>query len=1157
MAQSISRIWWSVLLLSFFHLTSLQGQSLYLEALDLVNLLENNGVEVKIVGDSAATYELLKKQPGQPPESLYNFGSQQDSFLLQEETTYAITNKGLKGIDLTFRYDTMYIQRSFTAADQVFSIDLQNEATFFTVKVVGGFGVWEQTINKYLYSNAQGIIQANIFNRNRNGQPIRYNFTRSRALSEENPFLSKLFPTTYFDIPSWKDSIKLVQQIDNTVKTIERQPTAQALDLLYEADGFSATLLPSIEQITKEYAEPAITNLAAAQETVSSISASQSAAGELDFSTTLITGLADFVLDRAQEEFNYAFMENLRKRLDDIPELGILFPDSKNFLENINLPNYKSLLISAREAFVDDLNLVGIRLPELLDLPKYQHLDTVPSVINMLTVYNMVDFAYRGVAIDTIIPLAYTQLLKRRKEVKKRSNLALAEKLSGTSTLASFSESIDQHHKLLNVVYDSINLKQNKMQAAYIKAFVDISLDSNQINQVKQIYSQYSSNFNSLYRQIRTGWDTTAVITSYLQGELAYQYILAAPRVENYEKYFGTLPNPLQLTAAGLELSDIMLNGFEGQPNKARLLREWDQSVDRATKALEYLLDSFTPTDTLAELNKALQNITETQRSLRTDIQTDIQTFWEAKGATTFDIKALEYLAGTLQDPEFFFAERQLPEDATLFDKLNARRNYVGNVEQLVLTRMDSMAAELKLSEQSPLMQKMRAQPIIVTPLFNSATDSLTTVLINEAANLSGTLSTLRQDSVSSYLGAIKNTTNFARTLEFTAHLMYCFKGDPSTGKKWLTAEQFNNVMSSQLTREAYLGLMYQRLSSLNLGERLSSDGVANLATSLINTIGDINIQKDSIRVRRKRDESLGFRDYYPFLRATIGFLNDVITTPIFAPRPNRLQFTGNALPLTQQFGVLRNIPVISTQTLDLFDNLSQREYGPAMANLVQLYETIAFRTDNPCDLISEDSCSAVRRIKTNILRYGTFFAGVASAKEPGDISAAFAAAAVPKGSSRTKRVNMLDFGLNSYFGGSFGRENAVELNETGVFPLNNISLSVPIGLSLSFKTSKDAWGSWTLFAPILDLGAVTSFRIGDDNVEDLPKLSFENILSPGLMGLYNFGNSPFSVGAGWQYGPNTRTVTVNGVDTESSAYRWTVFLGIDVPIFDFYTVED
>ena len=68
-------------------------------------------------------------------------------------------------------------------------------------------------------------------------------------------------------------------------------------------------------------------------------------------------------------------MQNFEEKLQEVPELGILFPKTEEFLENIELANYKTLLISARGAFTTDLDNLGLNLPKLLTLDKYKALE--------------------------------------------------------------------------------------------------------------------------------------------------------------------------------------------------------------------------------------------------------------------------------------------------------------------------------------------------------------------------------------------------------------------------------------------------------------------------------------------------------------------------------------------------------------------------------------------------------------------------------------------------------------------------------------------------------------------------------------------------------------------------------------------------------------
>lgn len=1132
----------------------MQAQSLYQDAKNLVEANQKNStVTISLETDTISNILLYQTGLQEADQVLHIFKPGIDSFAIRTEGKFFITNKSGTPFKIGFHYDTLSVIPQDTTLTY-FRIDLQNTANRFSASSSFKIGFTNIQIAKYYFDEIQSILQANLLPRQRPSQPLSLNFTANGAAVEANPFLGQLLPKFNIQIPSWRDSIALVDSISTKVKKLEGSPQHKALGLLYQNEGFSAKYFPSIQDVVKDYAEPAISNIQAVQATVQNITASKAQSGELDFTTTLITGLADFVLERAQEEFNYSFMRNLRKKLDDIEELSVLFPESKEFLANIDLPNYRSLLTSAQSAFVQDLDLIGVHLPQLLKLDKYRSLDTVPAIFNLLTIYNMVDFTYRGVAIDTIIPLAYTALVDRESEINKQTNLVLARKLIGSSELQNFKDGVKTHTEKLDTTYRAILRRQINLISKFSQWLFKDDLTEEQDQKIKSLWLNTSTALSTQYQAVRNNWDTLSVIPEFLEGRPDYDYILAAPRLRDYEKYFGQLPDSIQLVGAGLELSKSLLSGTLVQPSKARLLRRWNLEIERSFNNLDLIIAEFTRPDTLSILRKELADINQENEDLKNATLADIS-FWKSKKAREFDTKALEFLAGTLTT-RFFFAQLRLDSSATIHDTIVVRRNYLNRVRTRIEERLDTMQMMYSPNEESPLLARFRADTIETVPLYLSPEDSLTVLLINDAGNLRSQLTDIRQKYAGSYLKAGQNAKNLSRAMEFTAHLMYCFKGDQSTGKKWLTARQFNEVMSNKPTREAFLGLMYQRLSSLDLGSDLSSDGIAMLATSLINTISKVNTQQDSLRVKRLRNEDVGFKDYYPFLRATISFLNDAITTPLFTPKVTNSNSFGAALPLTAQYGILRDIPTISNQTLDLFDNISKREYGPAISNLVQLFEVFAFKADEPCDLLPKDSCSQLRRVKTNILKYGTFFAGIASAKEPGDISAAFSAAAVPQGSSRTKRVNKYDFGLNAYFGGSFGRENIQAYKQNGISPINHLSLSVPLGFSFSFKTGRNASGSWTVFTPIIDLGVVTSFRINDPNAQDLPELKLENLIAPGVIALYNIGNTPFSVGAGWQYGPLAREITINGVTTSSTAYRWNIFFGVDVPIFDFYTRE-
>ncbi len=102
--------------------------------------------------------------------------------------------------------------------------------------------------------------------------------------------------------------------------------------------------------------------------------------------------------------------------------------------------------------------------------------------------------------------------------------------------------------------------------------------------------------------------------------------------------------------------------------------------------------------------------------------------------------------------------------------------------------------------------------------------------------------------------------------------------------------------------------------------------------------------------------------------------------------------------------------------------------------------------------------------------------------------------------------------------------------------------------------------GSWSLFLSVLDIGAVTAFRIDDDSTEVLPELRLENILAPGLHIVKGFANSPLSWGVGIQAGPMLRTIRgeeglePKAIFNNKLNYRLHAFLAVDIPLINFKT---
>ena len=78
---------------------------------------------------------------------------------------------------------------------------------------------------------------------------------------------------------------------------------------------------------------------------------------------------------------------------------------------------------------------------------------------------------------------------------------------------------------------------------------------------------------------------------------------------------------------------------------------------------------------------------------------------------------------------------------------------------------------------------------------------------------------------------------------------------------------------------------------------------------------------------------------------------------------------------------------------------------------------------------------------------------------------------------------------------------------------------------------------SITLFIPVIDIGVLASFRLGNDSSEVAAEIKLANIVSPGLYFYYGFGKCPISIGLGGQLGPQLRDVTATEVNIDKNYY--------------------
>jgi len=184
----------------------------------------------------------------------------------------------------------------------------------------------------------------------------------------------------------------------------------------------------------------------------------------------------------------------------------------------------------------------------------------------------------------------------------------------------------------------------------------------------------------------------------------------------------------------------------------------------------------------------------------------------------------------------------------------------------------------------------------------------------------------------------------------------------------------------------------------------------------------------------------------------------------------------------------------------------------------------------------------------------------LAEADSSDDVANAIEAFALPAGSFAIKRAAVFNVSLNAYPGMLGGWGFADREYSGGV-----LSFTAPVGFSTTWRTSFPTFSrgkkaaSFGFFIPLIDVGAVTRLQLnGSEGLAPLPELKWANLFAPGLYLHYGSPKNPISFHAGWQSGPQLKSISTdaNGVETAKTLTGSMIALGIvvDIPIWNLYT---
>jgi hypothetical protein len=246
---------------------------------------------------------------------------------------------------------------------------------------------------------------------------------------------------------------------------------------------------------------------------------------------------------------------------------------------------------------------------------------------------------------------------------------------------------------------------------------------------------------------------------------------------------------------------------------------------------------------------------------------------------------------------------------------------------------------------------------------------------------------------------------------------------------------------------------------------------------------------------------------------------------------------------------------------IDIVGDIKSKAYPAAMGETLHFVQT--FIVENPSNAQSDPVFEFFRVT-------GPFIAEVAAAKTPAAAETALQNFALPAGSYMRVQNEPLSVTFNAYFGVTTGAETLLgNLTGTGTARTRaHLGFTAPVGLavnwgqvnSLSHTTTAGTGGgffqtgSWSLFVPVLDVGAVASWRLGSGGGQ-VSSITWANIVAPGLYVVWTKKNTPFSIMIGAQYGPELTKVSTGGSTTiERAALQFpSIQFTFDIPIAFLY----
>lgn len=390
-------------------------------------------------------------------------------------------------------------------------------------------------------------------------------------------------------------------------------------------------------------------------------------------------------------------------------------------------------------------------------------------------------------------------------------------------------------------------------------------------------------------------------------------------------------------------------------------------------------------------------------------------------------------------------------------------------------------------------------------------------------------------------LDAVKKK-NIISTLAFVRIISNALRSN-DINKSYVTTNEINALLTDNVTRDIFFGLLYQQLASENVTLINGSATAVQLKTVLQNNVNGTktyiqNFIKQStpladaieqLKEDKKRADANLEEDWALIFQS----LND------FIPTIANVEVINPSFQLPDQ---INQIVEKSQSATAIAHDIAVKNYSAAIVGLLN-------------ELTPTDGSTKLDEFKKFIIKYGSFAANMVQAKNSDEVESAIESLVLPVGSASIKKKTSWNIALNAYLGGFYGNEYLADKAANKWAPISGVYAPIGITVSKGINDCKGKnYGAISGFLSIIDLGAIASYRLQDSTTEKLPEVTLQNIFAPGIGLVYGFKGFPVSVGYTYQLGPELRKINETETTTSQVNRRWQFFIAVDIPLLNLYT---